>query len=206
MSENFCTRLGVLTRLNTNAMSWSLSPVNYCAFSQKKKKTDANEADGVIRNGDEVMVLYSYYTVLVFADHFKCSWTTNWWWRPLLICANSTVLPRLTVSVSLWLPCDRCWWVSGQQRRVPTSVRQHHGKLRVPVHRGLLSQRQPAYLHSPLWWWVSLFHSLVTDYWSEAEQTLRALIQSYSTLFVLVAKHLKKTKRNNHIALIFFLF
>lgn len=69
-----CAQLDVSIRLNTNAMSWSQSPINYCASDRRKKKTDANEGDGVIRNSDEVVVLYSYYTVLVFADidHFKC--------------------------------------------------------------------------------------------------------------------------------------
>lgn len=121
---------------------------------EKKKKTDANEGDGVISNSDEVMVLYGCYPVLVFADidHFKCWRTTNWWRRPFLFVQIPPRSLELTVSVSLRLHCDRCRWVSGQQRRVPASVRQHHGELRVSVHGGLLSQRQPAYLHPPLWW------------------------------------------------------
>lgn len=77
-----------------------------------------------------------------------------------LISCYFTMLPWLTLSLSfsfshslsLSLYPNRCRWVSGQQRWMPASVRQHHGELRVSVHRGFLPQWQPAYLHPSLWW------------------------------------------------------
>lgn len=62
-------------------------------------------------------------------------------------------LPSL-LPLLLSLRPDRCGRVCGQQWRLPASLRQHHGELRMSVHPQLLPKRQPAYLHPPLWWYV----------------------------------------------------